>query len=96
MCGSADGTACLFDTSFVDKQTKNFSQQDGFSETHEAVEHLELDLKDINISEAEKIHIFEEKSDKYPLVCAIDCIIWSANGRYAVCAINIKKQLENN
>lgn len=89
MCGSSDGTAALYDTSFVDKSKKQVVEfLDGERET-QVFEHQ--NFKDMDISEETVIYKFQEKNDKVKLDCAIDSIAWSAHSRYAIVAMNIKK-----
>lgn len=71
------------------------ANEDPYNEIFEPVQYPELDVKFISLGEPQLIHKFEEKSLNHELICAIDCANWSCNGRYALCAINIKKQSEN-
>lgn len=92
LCGSADGTASIFDTRFEKTKQVNLLSE----EMEPAIfQQVQLDLRDIQIGESEQIYKFEQKSSKHQLVCAIDWVNWSTNGRYAACAINIKKQAKS-
>ena len=84
LTGSADGTSVIWDTSFIDKNAKPISVE----EIHE---HQPISLKNIEISESQIIHKFEEKYMSGNTECLIDCIEWSVNGRYAFCAISVKE-----
>lgn len=89
MTGSADGTACLYDTSFVNlKQRKEKVGEDGTDQK------ADFSLASIDISDKTLIHRFKETSEKHNIECAIDTIDWSTNGRYAMCAISVKKVKE--
>jgi hypothetical protein len=84
LTGSADGTSVIWDTSFIDKNAKPISVEN----IHE---YQPISLKDIDISESQIIHKFEEKIISQNTECLIDCIEWSVNGRYAYCAISVKE-----
>lgn len=53
-----------------------------------------MPLKDIEISEETLIYKFQEQSDKYKIDCQIDSIAWSANGRYAIVALSVRKLID--
>jgi len=98
MSGSADGTACVWNTSFVDRAhfTPNklniVAGAEATDEIREStVAENILPAKDIDISDETLVYKFTEKNTKHKLECQIDSIAWSANGRYAIVAMGVKK-----
>jgi len=102
LSGSDDGTACIWDTSFIDKSPKpevpklaeTFAGAHDDSQIRESGENL-LAAKDIDISDATLIYRFAEENTKHKLESQIDKIAWSANGRYAIAAMGVKKLEED-
>lgn len=84
LTGSADGTSCIWNTSFVEKNAKPINVEE---------EH-QLNPKNIEISEYQLIHRFEESKISESTECLIDGIEWSCKGRYAYAAISVKEKIE--
>ena len=83
MTGSADGTAALWDTSFVEKK--------GLIEVEEEPGSNMISIKQMDISDETLIKKIEETSEKKKKESQIDHIDWSLHGRYAFVALSVKE-----
>lgn len=94
LTGSADGTASIWDTSFIEK--KNKISFDKFQkDIIEPAKPQYLSYKDIELSDQQLLFTFKEPEDSSNFLgteCLIDGIEWSKNGRYAFCAISVKQK----
>jgi WD40 repeat protein len=90
LTGSSDGFATIYDTSFYDKNKPIMADADEFSQVEPTF--AELPFASMDISDETVLFKFDEKSSKYKLELQIEKIEWSANSRYAFCALGIKKE----
>jgi hypothetical protein len=66
------------------------AQDDSQIRESSGIENL-LPAKDILIDETTVVYKFAEENTKHKLESQIDKIAWSANGRYAIVAMSVKK-----